>query len=241
MEKTRKSYLDDSYCFEMDARVLAIHGNAAALDRTCFYPGGGGQPPDQGELRVNELQSYQVLSLQEDSEQVIWHGITPFPQEDLAGLSVHLSVDKMRRLAFMRHHTALHILNTVALRDYQAWITGVQIGTEISRIDFKLENFSATVCADLEEKVNKVISEDHPVNSYSISEGEFRQRDDLIRTLVVKPPIKNGLMRVVEITGFDAQACGGTHVHTTAELGRFSIVRTENKGRINKRFYVRLD
>ncbi len=117
----------------------------------------------------------------------------------------------------------------------------MQIGEEYSRIDFKLENFSAALCRALEQKVNAVIAGDHMLKAYSLPEQEFRRRDDLLRTLEVKPPILHGQVRVVEIDGFDAQACGGTHVHTTAELGRFSIFRTENKGRINKRLYVRLD
>ena len=141
----------------------------------------------------------------------------------------------------MRYHTALHILNTVALRDYGGWITGVQIAADYSRIDFKIEGFSAALCSELEQKVNAVLHENHSVKSYFISEEEFRNRDDLIRTLEVKPPVSQGRVRIVEIQGFDIQACGGTHVRTTSEVGRFSIFRMENKGKINKRLYVRLD
>jgi misacylated tRNA(Ala) deacylase len=146
-----------------------------------------------------------------------------------------------RRMALMRYHTALHVLNTIALRDYKGWITGVQIAPDYARIDFKLEGFSAAICAELEWKVNAVLGEDHAVRSYYLTEAEFRKRDDLLRTLEAKPPVSQGQVRVVEIEGFDAQACGGTHVRATSEVGRFSIFRTENKGRINKRLYVRLD
>ena len=97
------------------------------------------------------------------------------------------------------------------------------------------------LCAELEGKVNAVVARDHAVTAYYVSEEEFRARDDLRRTLGAKPPVSNGRVRVVEIEGFDAQACGGTHVDTTSQIGRFAIVRTENKGRINKRLYVRLD
>jgi misacylated tRNA(Ala) deacylase len=155
--------------------------------------------------------------------------------------SVQLILNQDRRMALMRYHTVLHILNTIALRDYQGWITGVQIGAEYSRIDFKLENFSTVVCAELEQKVNAVIAGNLAIKSYAIPEDEFRQRTDLLRTLEVKPPISHGQVRVVEIMGFDAQACGGTHVHSTSEAGQFSIFRMENKGRINKRLYVRLE
>jgi len=135
----------------------------------------------------------------------------------------------------------LHVLNTIALRDYDAWITGVQIGTDYSRIDFKIEGFSAALCAELESKVNAVLQAAHALKSYDVPEEEFRQRRDLLRTLDAQPPVHRGRVRVVEIEGFDAQACGGTHVHSTTEVGKFSIFRTENKGRINKRLYVRLD
>jgi misacylated tRNA(Ala) deacylase len=159
----------------------------------------------------------------------------------MVGQPVRLAVNKDRRLALMRYHTVLHVLNTIALRDYAGWITGVQIGTDYSRIDFKWENFSPALVPDLEEKVNAVLSGNHLLKSYTIPEGDFRQRGDLLRTLEARPPVLHGLVRVVEIEGFDAQACGGTHVHNTAEVGRFSIFRTDNKGRINKRLYVRLD
>jgi len=101
--------------------------------------------------------------------------------------------------------------------------------------------FSAATCTELEGKVNAVLKENHALVSYYIPEEEFRKRDDLLRTLEARPPVSRGQVRVVEIQGFDAQACGGTHVRTITQVGRFSIIRTENKGKINKRLYVRLD
>jgi misacylated tRNA(Ala) deacylase len=117
----------------------------------------------------------------------------------------------------------------------------VQIGVEQSRIDFKLEGLSVALCAELERKVNAVLAGNHTVKAYDVSEDEFRSRDDLLRTLDARPPVHDGRVRVVEIEGFDAQACGGTHVATTSEVGRFAIVRAENKGKLNKRLYIRLD
>jgi misacylated tRNA(Ala) deacylase len=163
------------------------------------------------------------------------------PPSGLVGQPVRITLNRERRLALMRYHTVLHVLNTVALTDYGGWITGVQIGADYSRIDFKIEGFSAAMCSELEKKVNAVLKENHPVKSYFIVEEEFRKREDLLRTLEVKPPVSPGRVRVVEIEGFDAQACGGTHVSTTGEVGTFSVFRTENKGKINKRLYVRLD
>jgi misacylated tRNA(Ala) deacylase len=241
MPATRRLYLQDSYCFETEAVVTAVQGEALAFDRTCFHPGGGGQPPDEGLVRIGNAESLEIASVQEGPDEILWHLSRTPPPPKLPGQTVRLALNKDRRLAIMRQHTVLHVLNTIALRDYQGWITGVQIGVEYSRIDFKLEDFSAAVCLELERKVNAVLAGNHALRSYTIPEAEFRQRADLLRTLEVKPPVSHGQVRVVEVEGFDAQACGGTHVHSTAEVGRFSIFRTENKGRINKRLYVRLE
>jgi misacylated tRNA(Ala) deacylase len=241
MPDTERIFLQDPYCFETDANVVAIHENDLAFDRSCFYPGGGGQPPDEGSVGLRSGEILKITSAHADLDETIWHTSQTVPPPNLPGQNIHLVLNSDRRMVLMRYHTVLHILNTIALRDYQGWITGVQIGVQYSRIDFKLENFSMTVCADLEQKVNAIVAAKHAIMAYSILEEEFRQRTDLIRTLDVKPPISHGQVRVVEIEGFDAQACGGTHVHNTSEAGRFSIFRMENKGRINKRLYVRLE
>jgi misacylated tRNA(Ala) deacylase len=237
---TVRLYLNDDHCFESNAAILAIRENLIAFDQTCFYPGGGGQPSDEGILKFSNRKTIEVESTRADSEDVIWHICKTNPPADLVGESVQLILNKERRLALMRYHTVLHVLNTLTLREYGGWITGVQINPDYSRIDFKLEDFSPAVTAELEEKVNKVLSENHRLKSYTISEKEFAQRGDLLRTLEARPPVSHGQVRVVEIEGFDAQACGGTHMHNTAEVGKFSIFRMDNKGKNNKRFYVKL-
>jgi len=221
--------------------VVAVHESALAFDRTCFYPGGGGQPSDDGTVRVGDGETLAIVSAHADSDEVVWH-VTPSQlSPTLVGRPATLAVNKARRLALTRYHTVLHVLNTIALRDHGGWITGVQIGVDQSRIDFKLDGLSAALCAELESKVNAVLAGSHAIKAYYVTEDEFRARDDLLRTLDARPPVHGGQVRVVEIEGFDAQACGGTHVATTAEVGHFAIVRTENKGKINKRLYVRLD
>jgi misacylated tRNA(Ala) deacylase len=238
---TKLLYLEDAHCFEAEAKVVAVLDNSIAFDQTCFYPGGGGQPPDDGSVMLQSGEILEIASAHSDPDDIIWHMTKSTPPSDLVGQPARMIVNKERRLALMRYHTVLHVLNTVALRDYGGWITGVQIGAEYSRIDFKMEGFSAAMCSELEQKVNAALKENHAVKSYFIPEEEFRKRDDLLRTLEVKPPVSHGRVRVVEIEGFDAQACGGTHVSTTAEVGTFSVFKTENKGKINKRLYVRLD
>lgn len=237
---TVRLYLQDAHCFETEAFVLAMHENEIAFDESCFYPGGGGQPSDTGRLIRANAEIVEIGSARMDADEVIWHACKTNLSPGWIGQRVQLQLDKDRRLALMRYHTVLHVLNTIALRDYGGWITGVQIGIDYSRIDFKLEHFSASLSAELEQKVNGVLAGDHPLKSFYILEDEFRNRSDLRRTLTVQPPVSHGQVRVVEIEGFDVQACGGTHLHNTNEVGRFSIFRTDNKGKNNKRFYIRL-
>jgi misacylated tRNA(Ala) deacylase len=238
---TRRLYLEDDHCLETDASIVAVRKDSVAFDQTCFYPGGGGQPPDEGRVRLSSGEVLEITSAHVDPDDIIWHVSKSAPPPNLVGQVARLILNKERRLALMRYHTVLHVLNTIALRDYGGWITGVQMAVDYSRIDFKLDGFSAAMCTELERKVNAVLGGNHALRSYTLPEQEFRKREDLLRTLEVKPPVSRGQIRVVEIEGFDAQACGGTHVRTTSEVGRFSIFRTENKGKINKRFYVRLD
>lgn len=241
LQATERLYTQDDHCFETGAMVIAIQDKRFALDRTCFHPGGGGQPADNGFATLPDGRMVEIESAYSDEDQVIWHVCNSTLDENLTGQTISVRINDKRRLAFARYHTVLHVLNTIALRDYNGWITGVQIGEDYSRIDFNLENFSAINSAELESKVNAVLQSDHHIRSYYISEEEFQTRKDLLRTLDVKPPVVDGKVRVVEISDFDAQACGGTHVDSTLEVGRFSIFRTDNKGRKNKRLYIKLD
>lgn len=236
---TRRLYWVDDHCHETTATVLAVRDDAVALDQTCFHPGGGGQPCDHGTLILPSGLVLPITQVQPDADQVFWHHASH--PELVPGFPVTLRLDPARRLALTRYHTVLHVLNTIALRDYNAWITGAQIDTTYSRIDFKWEGFSPALCPALEAKVNSVLAANHRLRARYLPEAEFRSRPDLLRTLEVSPPVIDGHVRVVAIDSFDEQACGGTHVPTTAAVGRFSIFKTENKGRINKRLYVRLD
>jgi misacylated tRNA(Ala) deacylase len=241
-QPTIRLYWEDDHCLEAEARIVDVEDNSLAFDRTCFYPGGGGQPSDTGTVTLDKGTVLEIASARAGVDQVVWHiGNGPIASSGIIGQSAKLSVNRERRVALARHHTVLHVLNTIALRDYSAWITGVQIGVDYSRIDFKWEGYSPAVCGEIENQVNAVLQGNHSLKSYYVPEDEFHRRPDLLRTLEVKPPVISGRVRVVEIEGFDAQACGGTHAGSTGELGRFSIFRTENKGKINKRLYIRLD
>ena len=231
-QHTRKLYLENSYQFEFEAEVLDSSEGWSALSQTVFYPGGGGQPADRGHLTMSG-ETIPVSAIREDADQ-IWH----FVGRHLpAGASVRGIIDWPFRRALMRHHGLMHIVNTVAVREFGGMITGVQLGPDRSRIDFKLEEFSRDRIPNFERLVNDVIGCSLRITSSTISEEEYKQRPELIRTLNVLPPIISGTVRIVEIEGFDAQACGATHVQSTGEIGPTHISKFENKGRDNKRFY----
>jgi Ser-tRNA(Ala) deacylase AlaX len=228
--------LEDPYLREFDAVVLASAGGWCTLSSTAFHPGGGGQPCDRGHLLVGG-EAVAVTAIREDEAGRIWHQMG----RDLpAGGTVRGAIDWPYRHALMRHHGLMHVVNTVARERYGGVITGVQIGPDRSRIDFRLADFSRDRIPDLERRVNEAIERGLPVRSSTIGEEEFRRRPELVRTLNVAPPIVAGRVRIVTIEGFDAQACGGTHVHSTAEIGRARVARFDNKGKDNKRFYWEL-
>jgi misacylated tRNA(Ala) deacylase len=230
---TAKLYLEDPYRREFEAEVLESSGGWCALSRTVFYPGGGGQPHDRGQL-ILRGQAVTVSAVREDAAGRIWHCVGCDPA---AGEAVRGGIDWPFRHALMRHHGLMHVVNTIARQQYGGTITGVQIGPDRSRIDFKVDGFSREQIPDFESRVNGVIDRALAVRSSIISEEEYRRRPELIRTLNVLPPVVDGSVRIVEIEGFDAQACGGTHVHSTSEIGRAHVARFDNKGKDNKRFY----
>jgi len=232
-----KLYLEDSYRRTFDGEVAAAAEGWCALSQTAFYPGGGGQPEDRGRLEVGG-ESLGVDAVREDGAGEVWHHLG----RDLApGTLVHGEIDWPWRYALMRAHALMHVVNTVARDWLGGVITGVQLGLGRSRIDFKLPRFGRELIPELEGRVNAVLARGLPIASSTVSEEEFLRRPELVRTAEVRPPVVAGRVRVVEIGGFDAQACGGTHVHTTREVGRARVVKFDNKGRDNKRFYWELD
>ena len=229
-------YLDDPYLRGFDAVVVASDGGACALDRSAFFPGGGGQPCDRGTIAA-EGATLAVGAVREDEAGRVWHEVG---RALAPGTPVRGELDWPFRHAVMRHHGLLHVVNTVARERFAGVITGVQIGPERSRIDLRLEGFARERIPELEDAVNGVLARAAPVTASTLSEAEFRARPALVRTLDVAPPVVEGRVRVVEIAGFDAQACGGTHVHSLAEVGVARVVRFDNKGKDNKRFYWEL-
>jgi len=225
-------YFDDPYRRAFDAEVVACVDGWCTLSRTVFHPVGGGQPADRGQL-VAGSQVLPVEAVREDDAGEVWHQVGC---ELATGTVVHGELDWPWRYGLMRAHALMHVVNTVARDRFGGVITGVQLGPERSRIDFKLAQFTREQIPELEERVN-VMARGLPLTSSTITEEEFHRRTELVRTLAVKPPILDGHVRIVEIVGFDAQSCGGTHVHATSEIGPARVVRFDNKGKDNKRLY----
>ncbi len=232
---THRAYLDDPYMQECDAIVVALSSDGwCRLSQTILHPGGGGQPHDCGTLLAGS-ESLRVDAVREDEDGLLWHRVVP--PSLAAGDRVQLRLDWALRFALMRHHALMHIVNTIALRQFGGVMTGAQLGADRSRIDFRFEHFSRDDIATFQALVNDVIAEDRAVTSRVIPENEFRSRPELVRTLNVSPPVVAGQVRIVDIAGFDSQACGGTHVHSTREIGKAVIDRFDNKGKDNKRLY----
>jgi misacylated tRNA(Ala) deacylase len=224
----------DAYLREFQAQVTAVQGNTIALDRTAFYPGGGGQPADRGIFQAGE-QSWQVVNVRKDGEE-IWHEVEGTPL--IPGMIVAGQLDWERRHALMRTHTALHTLCGVVWRDYGAQVTGGNMEPLQARMDFEFERMQKELVQEIEEKVNTEIRAARPIQVKILPRNEAFAIPDLIRTKINLLPEGIPQVRVVDIVGLDLQADGGTHVANTSEVGRLSIVKYKSKGRINKRLEI---
>ena len=229
----------DSYLKEFDAVVTGRHPaeNAVALDRTAFYPGGGGQPCDVGTLTIGG-RTLPVTRVKKQGD-AIWHWL----EGDLppVGATVHGAIDWERRYKLMRPHTARHILCGVIWRDYRASVTGGNMEPLKGRMDFEFEHMHKELVQEIEASINREVEAARPVKVAILPREEAFRIPDLIRTKINLLPPAIQQVRVVEIEGLDLQADGGTHVANTREVGRIRIVGYKSKGRINKRIQVALE
>ena len=228
---------DDSYLREFDSTVIDTAPKGVVLDRTAFYPGGGGQPADSGTLTAGEV-SYTVKRLSRQDGKLVHEIDGDLPP---VGASVHGALDWDRRYLLMRTHTALHILCGVVWRDYSAQVTGGNMQPGRARMDFELENMSADFAERMETLVNEEVQAARGIEIKTLPREEAFSIPDLIRTKINLLPPAITEIRTVNITGLDLQADGGTHVANTSEVGAISVVGHESKGRINKRLRIRLD
>lgn len=231
-------YLADAYLKRFEAEVVATLSEGVVLDRTAFYPSGGGQPADTGRLTAPNGEPVRVTDVRKVPEGIL-HLLGP-GSTLTSGDRVVGDLDWPRRFAHMRYHTALHILSGVVLRSVGSGITGNQITAERSRMDFSIPGFDRRLAESLIEGVNAVVREHRPVTVRFLSRAAAMQDPTLVRVAhELMPDVET--VRVIDIEGFDVQADGGTHVANTAEVGIVRLERIENKGARNKRLYLVLD
>ena len=228
---------EDAYLREFDATVVEVAEDGVILDRTAFYPGGGGQPPDTGVLRADGIES-RVKGLSRSGASLVHRTGSGGP---VAGAAVRGLLDWGRRLDLMRTHTALHILCGVVWRDFGAQVTGGDMKPLSARMDFELEHMTADFAHDVEELINAEVAEARPVKARTLPREEAFMIPDLIRTKINLLPASIEEVRTVEIVGLDLQADGGIHVANTGEVGHIRVVKHESKGRINKRLRIAID
>jgi misacylated tRNA(Ala) deacylase len=238
---TRLLYQTDSYLQNFDAVVTARdeENQAVILDRSAFYPGGGGQPADSGSLTAGGV-SYRVKRARKSGEAVlhILEGAGPLPE---IGAAAQGQLDWDRRYQLMRTHTAMHILCGVIFREYGASVTGGDMDPLAGRMDFEFETMHKELVQEIEAAINREVEYARPVRVSILPRAVAFQIPDLIRTKINLLPEGIQEVRVVEIEGLDLQADGGTHVNNTAEVGPIRVVDYKSKGKINKRIYVELE
>ncbi len=231
----------DSYLKEFDAEIVSVDAESRAviLDRTAFYPGGGGQPCDFGLLTVNGT-VYPVTKVKKQGADALHFlgGDADLPE---IGATVHGVIDWERRYQLMRTHTAMHILCGVVFRDYGALVTGGNMEPLNGRMDFEFETMRGELVAEIEEAINIEAQKGYDVKVAVLPREEAFQIPDLIRTKINLLPEGINEIRTIEIVGLDLQADGGTHVKNTSEVGKLRVTNYKSKGKINKRIYVAVE
>ncbi|GIK56648.1 MAG: alanyl-tRNA editing protein AlaX [Chloroflexota bacterium] len=233
---TELLYQTDAYVQSFAAVVTDVLNGGVVLDRTAFYPGGGGQPGDVGTLMADG-QVWTVTAVKKAGAQVV-HFVEGEPP--VVGTAVTGQLDWARRYQLMRTHTAMHILCGVVWRDYGAQVTGGNMDPLQGRMDFEFETMRQELVAEIETAVNREVAAAREVRVAILPREEAFQIPDLIRTKINLLPEGIAEVRTVELVGLDLQADGGTHVANTREVGRIRITDYKSKGKINKRIYVEL-
>jgi misacylated tRNA(Ala) deacylase len=229
---TKELFLEDSYTKEFEARVVKLEGREVILDRTAFYPGGGGQPPDKGVLGIGPIEAM-VVDVRREGGEVVHVMDRPIPD---TVQELKCALEWERRFAHMRYHTALHVLSGVIWRNFDARVTGGQMRADRARMDFSFPGeWTADIVGEIERLTNEALAEERPVRVYELEREKALANPDLIRTQVNLVPERVQRIRIVEIQGLDTQADGGTHVANTREVGRMDITGHKSKGRQNKR------
>jgi misacylated tRNA(Ala) deacylase len=230
---TEELFREESYLRECEASVTAAAAGVVVLDRTVFYPTGGGQPGDEGVLVLPDGARIAVLDTVKDDGGAIVHVIADDAAPPAPGTRVTARIDWDRRHRHMRMHSLLHLVcASVPCR-----ITGAQVGAQKSRIDFDTGETVLDKSA-LTQELNRLVEADLELSHRWISDAELDASPELVRTMSVQPPRGSGRVRLMEVAGVDLQPCGGTHVARSGEIGRVAVSKIENKGKRNRRVNV---
>jgi misacylated tRNA(Ala) deacylase len=236
---TKLLFQTDSYMKSFNAEVLKVDEEMKAfvLDKTAFYPGGGGQLCDNGKILTGNRE-LPIIKVKKSGDEV-YHftgGELPAVGEQISG-----QIDWERRHKLMRTHSAMHVLCGVMWKDFGCTVTGGNMDILSARMDFELENLGQDMLPEIERRVNEEIAKEHAILVNILPREEAFEIPDLIRTKINLLPVGIEVIRTIEIVNLDLQADGGTHVANTNEIGKVRVVKFRSKGKINKRLYVEID
>jgi misacylated tRNA(Ala) deacylase len=231
---TEELFREDAYARSCEAQIAVVVEAGVCLDRTVFYCQGGGQPGDRGRLLLDAGAALVVVDTARQGEHIV-HRLADGAEAPVTGTRVVAELDWARRHRLMRMHSAMHLLCAAIARP----VTGGQVGEQKSRLDFDLQG-AAVDQEHIARAIERWIAEDRPISHRWIDADELDARPELVKTMSVRPPTGAGRVRLVEIAGVDLQACGGTHVRSTGEIGAVAVGKVENKGRQNRRIGITL-
>lgn len=230
---TEKLFIENSYTKSESSVVRESYQNEVILDKTIFYPIGGGQPSDTGTFRWGNKEAKIVNSYSNQDNSIV-HIVDEGDPIPISGENIDISIDWKKRYLHMRMHTGLHLLGSIL----KYGVTGGNISAQKSRLDFDMEDPVDKEYVNTE--LEKLVDADHPISSSWITQEELRNNPEIIRTMSVKPPSNAKKIRLVKIGNIDLQPCGGTHVNSTAEVGKIRVKKVEKKGKRNRRVSIEL-
>jgi misacylated tRNA(Ala) deacylase len=235
MPITEELFREDAYLKECSATVVGVNDKGGILlDRSVFYPTGGGQPGDAGVLRLEDGGEIRIATtVKRDGEENVVHVPAEGQTAPSTGAKVTAVIDWDRRHSHMRMHTGLHLLCALVPHG----VTGGRIGADKSSLDFDIGDATLDKEA-LTEGLNRLVQEDHAVSARWIDDADLDAQPDLVRTMSVQPPRGSGKVRLLDIPDVDLQPCGGTHVAHTGEIGPLRVTKIENKGKRNRRVNI---
>jgi len=230
---TEALFRRDAYARSCTAKVIGVDGNRVELDRTVFYPTGGGQPGDRGVLLTAEGGRLEVIDTVKGEGPAVLHVLAEGVMPPVVGAEVSAEIDWSRRYRLMRFHTGLHLLCAVV----NAPVSGGRMAEDKAHLDFDIE-MDQLDAARIEAQLNALVTADTPVEAGEISDAELEANPGLVKTMSVQPPRGQGSVRTIHIPGVDLQPCGGTHLRQTGEIGPLKVVRIRSEGKRNKRVTI---